>query len=158
MKKIITNESKTIKLINVLKYKCTLHEKNFDFNIAIEKMKSYIKVKGATQIGPLIQYTRPFVNEAQEYQVEIILMLQCNNFIHSVEEPYSMESVLRVTDCMYCRYTGPEDKLKFAYDKLNLEAFENDISLKGESYTIFVSHNEEENTMIADVFMPRTDS
>lgn len=158
MNKIFINQSKIMKLSNILKFKCLLQDENFDFNIAISQIQSYIKVKGATQIGPLIQYTRPFLNEAQEYQIEMILMLQCNNFIHSVEEPYFMESVLRVTDCMYCRYTGPEEKLKFAYDKLNLEAFENDIPLKGESYTIFVNHNEEENTMIADVFMPRADS
>ena len=38
--------------------------------------------------------------------MEIILMLQCNNFIHKLEEPYGMDSVIRVTDCMYCRYQG----------------------------------------------------
>ena len=158
MNKITTNQSKTIKLTNVLKYKCLLNEEDFDFNTAIEKMQSYIKVKAAAQIGPLIQYTRSYINENSEMDMEIIMMLQCSNYIHSVEAPYSMESVLRVADCMYCRYIGPEDKLKFAYDKLNLEAFENDIQLKGESHTIFVDRNEEENTIIADVFMPRADS
>ena len=158
MNKITTNQSKAIKLTNTLKYKCLLNEEDFDFNIAIEKMQSYIKVKAATQIGPLIQHTRAYINENNELDMEMIMMLQCNNYIHSVEEPYSMESVLRVADCMYCRYIGPEDKLKFAYDKLNLEAFENNIQLKGESYTIFVDRNEEENTIIADVFMPRADS
>jgi len=59
---------------------------------------------------------------------------------------------------MYCRYIGLEDKLKLAYDKLNLTAFENDIQLKGDSYKIFVDRNEEENTIIAEVFMPRADS
>ena len=157
MNKIATNQSKTIKLTNVLKYKCLLQQEYFDFNIAIEQMKSYIQVKGAIQIGPLIQYTKPLLNEANELEVEMSIMLQNNNFIHSIEEPYSMESVLRVTNCMYCRYIGPEDKLKFAYAKLNLEAFEDDIQLKGDSYTIFVDQNEEENTIIADVFMPRAD-
>ncbi|SCP99980.1 hypothetical protein [Anaerobium acetethylicum] len=158
MNKITTNQSKTIKLTNTLKYKCLLNEEDFDLNIAIEKMQSYIKVKAAAQSGPLIQYTRACINENSEMDMEIIMMLQCSNYIHSVEAPYSMESVLRVADCMYCRYIGPEDKLKFAYDKLNLEAFENDIQLKGENYTIFVDQNEEENTIIADVFMPRADS
>ena len=157
MNKIITNKSKTIKLTNTLVYKCLLEVQNFDLNVAIKQMQSYIRVKGTTQIGPLIQYTKPFVNESNELDVEMLLMLQCTNFIHSVEEPYTMESVLRVTNCMYCRYIGPEDKLRFAYDKINLEAFENDIQLKGDSYTIYVDRNEEENTIIADVFMPRAD-
>lgn len=39
--------------------------------------------------------------------------------------------------------------------KINLEAFEKDISLKGDSYTIFVDRNEEDETITADVFMER---
>ena len=75
-----------------------------------------------------------------------------------VEKMYSMESVLRVTDCMYCRYMGPEEQLKIAYDKINVEAFENDIELEGESYTVFVDENEEEGTIVADVFVPKKNS
>lgn len=47
--------------------------------------------------------------DLENQDMEIILMLQCNHFINSVEKPYSMESVLRVTDCMYCRYMGPQE-------------------------------------------------
>ena len=89
--------------------------------------------------------------------MDIIMMLQSNNYIYSVEQPYSMESVLRIPNCMYCRYIGPEDKLRFAYDKIQLEAFENDIPLKGDSYTIFVDRDEENETITADVFMERAD-
>ena len=32
-------------------------------------------------------------------------MRQANNFIHNVEPPYAMESVLRVKNCMYALYT-----------------------------------------------------
>jgi len=45
--------------------------------------------------------------------------------------------------------------MKFAYDKINLYAFENDIKLKGDSYTVFVDSQEENDTIIADVFMER---
>ena len=79
-------------------------------------MQSYIKIKGAVQVGPLIQYTRTFLDEEGELNMDIVMMLQCNHFLHSVESPYFMESVLRIPNCLYCRYTGPEDKLKFAYD------------------------------------------
>ena len=157
MSKLQFNENKTLKLTNVLKYKILLDEENFDFNVAIEQMQSYIKTKGAMQIGPLIQYTRTFVNESNELDMEIIMMLQCNNYIHSVEQPYSMESVLRVPNALYCRYNGPEQSLKFAYDKINLEAFENDIKLADYNYTIFVDNNPEEDIMIADVFIPRAE-
>ncbi len=154
MNKLQFSENKTLKLTNVLKYKMLISEEDFDFNIAIEQMQSYIKTKGAIQVGPLIQYTRTFINDNDEADIEIIMMLQCNNYIHSVEYPYSMESVLKITNAMYCRYTGPESKLKFAYDKINLVAFEEDIELEDYNYTIFVD-NEEEDVMIADVFIPK---
>lgn len=157
MKKIFFNQSKVIRLENVFGVKMSINEEENTFNRKIEQMQSYIKVKGAMQVGPLIQYTKPFLSEDGEVGIEIVLMLQTNIFIHSVEQPYSMESVLRIPNCMYCKYIGPEDKLKFAYDKINLEAFENDIELIGESYTVFVDRNEEEETIIADVFMPRVD-
>lgn len=155
MGKLQFNNDKTLKLQNVLTGKIDLENQDMDFAIIVEKMQSYIKVKGATQIGPLIQRTRTFINDDEELDMEIILMLQCNNFIHSVEKPYTMESLVHVTDCMYCRYMGPEEQLKIAYDKINVEAFENDIDLAGESYTVFVDSNEEEGTIVADVFMPK---
>lgn len=147
--------NKILKLQNVLIAKVDFSEEKMDINLLIEKMQSYIKVKGAMQIGPLIQNTKTFINKEQELDVEVTLLLQCNNYIHNVEQPYYMESILRVQNCMYCRYIGPEEKLKFAYDKINLEAFENDIELTGESYTVFVDQNEEEGTIVADVFMPK---
>lgn len=155
MFKLQVNNNKTLKLKNVLNNKVDFSDEKMDINILVEKMQSYIRVKGAMQIGPLIQHTKPFVNNEEELDVELNLLLQCNNFIHNVEKPYMMESILRIPNCMYCRYIGPEEKLKFAYDKINLEAFENDIELTGESYTVFVDQNEEEGIIVADVFMPK---
>lgn len=157
MSKLQVNNNKTLKLQNVLINKVDFSDEKMDINLLVEKMQSYIRVKGAMQIGPLIQHTKPFVNNEEELDVELNLMLQCNNFIHNVEKPYMMESVLRIPNCMYCRYIGPEEKLKFAYDKINLEAFEDDIELTGESYTVFVDQNEEEGIIVADVFMPRAE-
>lgn len=157
MSKLQFHNNKVLKLTNVLKYKILLDDESFDLNVAIEQMQSYIRAKGAMQIGPLIQYTRAFLNENNEMDMEIIMMLQCNNYIHSVEQPYSMESVIRVPNALYCRYTGPETSLKFAYDKINVEAFEQDIKLADCNYTIFLDNNQEEDITIADVFVPRAE-
>lgn len=158
MSKLQFHTNKVLKLTNVLKYKILLNDENFDLNVAIEQMQSYIRAKGAMQIGPLIQYTRAFLNENNEMDMEIVMMLQCNNYIHSVEQPYSMESVIRVPNALYCRYTGPETSLKFAYDKINVEAFEQDIKLADCNYTIFLDNNQEEDITIADVFVPRAEN
>lgn len=153
MNNLTYSPNKTLKLTNVLIYDVLLNEQNFDFNIAIEQMQNYIKVKGAMQIGPLIQFASSSVNEDGKLDVKMSFMLQCNNFIHSVEVPYRMEPVIRVTDCCYCRYQGPENKLKLAYDKIGIEVFLSDEELAGANYTIFVSREDED--IVADVFMPR---
>ena len=157
MSKLQFSRDKTLKLRNILISMIDPDGGSQGINATIGKMQSYIKVRGATQIGPLVHHTKYFLNDNEELDMEISMILQCNKFIHSVEKPYIMEATLRIPNCMYCRYIGPEEGLKFAYDKINLEAFENDIKLKGDSYTIFVDQDEEEGTIIADVFMERAD-
>ena len=157
MSKIKFNDNKTLKLQNVLIKTIDFTDENENLDLIVEKMQSYIKVKGAMQIGPLIQYTHTFINNEGELDMEVKLLLQCNNYIHSVESPYTMKSLLRIPNCMYCRYKGPEDKLSFAYNKIQLEAFENDIPLKEENYTVFIDRSEEEEVIIADVFTERAD-
>ena len=157
MNKLYLNFQKVLKLQNSLIRTLDYANENDKLELIIEKMQSYIKAKGNIQIGPLIQYTCTSINEEGKLNIEIKLLLQCKNFIHNLEKGYTMESLIRVPNCMYCRYTGPEDKLSFAYDKIQLEAFENDISLKNENYTIFVDRDDENERIIADVFVERTD-
>lgn len=158
MCKLNFRENKILKLTNVLSYKIQLQsEEVVSIDVQLEQMQTYIKTKGAMQIGPLIQYVSPNVNEQGELDVQIQFLLQCNHDIHNVEQPYTMQNTLRVQNCLYCRYIGPESTLKFAYDKINLYAFENDIPLKGDSYTVFVENDEENDIMTADVFMERAD-
>ncbi len=100
-----------------------------------------------------------FINQANEdnkFDVYITFIRQSNNFIHSVTQPYKMEPVYRVKNCVYARYIGPEDKLKFAYDKVHVTAFEEDIEIGKESYTIFVDKQDE--NIVADVFVEKQDA
>ncbi len=57
MSKINVSLSKILKLTNVLKVKCNIEKEDFDLNLVISRMQSYIRIKGAEQIGPLIQHT-----------------------------------------------------------------------------------------------------
>ena len=134
-----------------------LQSEETSIDVQLEQMQTYIKTKGAVQIGPLIQHISPEMSEQGEIDVHITFLLQCNHDIHNVEQPYTMKNILRIPNCLYCRYTGPESTLKFAYDKISLYAFENDIKFKGDSYTVFVDNDEENDTIIADVFMEKAD-
>ena len=80
-------------------------------------------------------------------------MRQTNNFIHNVEAPYKMEPVIRVRNCMYAHYVGPEEKLKLAYDKINVTAFEEDITVANENYTIFIE--KQDDNIVADIFVEK---
>jgi effector-binding domain-containing protein len=150
--KLQISSSKTLKLSNVL-IREIIAEDFENYFIVVEQIDNYIKSKGALPIGPLVQLTAFEFNKFDEAEIKIHLMRQANNFFHKVEPPYAMEPVIRVPDCLYVRYTGPEEKLKFAYDKLNLMAFELDIPLVGDCYTIFV--DKQADTLVADVFMEK---
>lgn len=154
MSKLDVQIKKVLKLSNAVTME--LSASDFaDVGIAVEKLESFIKTKGCVPIGPLIQYSNARIDENGELDVALKLIRQSSGFINHVEEPYKCEPVVRVKNCMYVRYTGPETMLKFAYDKINLTAFEEDIKLKGDSYTVFV--NQVDDDIIADVFMERAD-
>lgn len=155
MKKIDISTNKVLKLQNVLIAEVDINKESVDsLDIVVQKMNTFISTHGAVQIGPLIQYTNVCINETGEMNLKTSFMLQCNNYIHDVDKEYSMNSVMRVKNCLYARYVGPNKNIKFAYDKLGVYAFENDIELDGCNYTVYVNQNEEDETMIADIFMP----
>lgn len=155
MNSIEISENKTLKLQNVISKTMDLSNDNpSSFDLEINKMNTYIMTQGAKQIGPLIQYSGIDMNEKNEMNFELKFMLQCDKYFHSSDKDYPMEPTVRVTDCLYARYKGPESKVKFAFDKIGVYAFENDIELQGSNYTIYVSKNVEEETMVADIFMP----
>lgn len=154
MRNIELNRNKTLKLTNAVIY--TISEADFEnLNLIVEKMENYIKAKGYMPMGPLIQYSGTKINENGELDIVVKLIRQSSGYINHVEAPYTCEPVMRIRNCMYVRYTGPESMLKFAYDKINLTAFEEDIKLKGDSYTVFV--NQVDDDIIADVFMERAE-
>ena len=150
IEKIAIRENKTLKLNNVLIREVSENEL-IDINKISYMMDSYIKSKGNSTIGPMINYSTVEVDESGQAKVIIKLMVQLKNPIYNVEKPYELNTQLRVTNCLFARYTEKEENLQFAYQKLGVYAFENNIKLKGDSYTVFVK--QEEENIVADVFM-----
>lgn len=150
IEKISIRENKTLKLNNLLIREVSENEL-IDINKISYMMDSYIKSKGNSTIGPMINYSTVEVDESGQAKVIIKLMVQLKNPIYNVEKPYELENQLRVTNCLFARFTEKEENLQFAYQKMGVHAFENDIKLKGDSYTVFVK--QEEENIVADVFM-----
>lgn len=151
MSKTITiSKNKTLKLMNVLIQEISL-EDNDNLNTIVLQMDNYIKSKGALPIGPLIQKTSYSINDDGEINFKMYLMHQLNKSINNIVSPFLYESVIRVGNCIYAHYEGPYEKLKLASDKINVIAFENEMILANENYTVFV--NQKEDEVIADVFV-----
>ena len=150
---ITLSKNKTLKMTNVLSYE--IDPQKDSISLIAKKMENYIISKGALPIGPLIQKTILETNENGKQELHVVFLRQANNFINNIDHPYRIESVVRVQNCMYVRYNGPEDKFKLAYDKITVAAFEDDVKLSNETYTIFIDHSD--NVILADVFVEKID-
>lgn len=150
VEKISIRENKTLKLTNVL-----IRELSENEIIDIDKinymMDSYIKSKGNCLIGPMINYSNLEVDENGQAKITIKIMVQLKNPIYKVETPYEVKKELRISNCLFARFNEKEENIQFAYQKLGVYAFENNIKLKGDSYTVFVK--KEEENIVADIFM-----
>jgi hypothetical protein len=81
-------------------------------------------------------------------------MMQLKNEQIDIEVPYNFEQLIRIENCLFVRFNGKLEEMKHASAKLQLHAYENDIELTGESYTVVIEENIEKGTVSADVFMP----
>ena len=150
MEKIVIRENKILKLNNVLIREVSENEL-IDIDKITYMMDSYIKSKGNATIGPMINYSGFEIVDDGQAKMNIKIMVQLRNPIHNIEAPYEQKSQLKISNCLFARFTEKEENLQFAYQKLGVHAFENDIKLKGDSYTVFVK--QEEENIVADVFM-----
>jgi len=148
--KIIVKENKVLKLNTVLTRDISENE-FMEIDKIAYMMESYIKSKGNSILGPMINYSTAEADGSGQVKIIFKIMFQLKNPIHNVETPYELENQIRVTNCLFARFSEKEENLQFAYSKLQLYAFENDIKLKGDSYTVFVENKD--SKMITDVFM-----
>ena len=68
---IIIHTNKVLKITNVCIIEFNIQKD--DINFLISKMENYIKSKGATPIGPLIQKTEYSVNEEGQLDIKVYL-------------------------------------------------------------------------------------
>lgn len=148
--KIVVRRNKSLKLNNVLVREVNQSE-FMNINKVSYMMESYIKSKGNAVLGPKISYSNIEADENGQVKIVLKLMVQLKNPMHHVETPYEMKNQIVVTNCLFAKYIEKEENLQFAYSKLQLYAFENEIKLKGDSYTVFVENKD--GKMVADVFM-----
>ena len=148
MREIQTAESKTLKLTNVVSRRIQPEEFN-NMQIVLTQLHNFIKSSGAQPLGPIIQCVK--IPAGPNPQPEVYMMQQATQLIPRMEPGYTQDAVLRVRDCLYAHYTGPMSQSGLASQKLNIFAFENELELNGNVYTIFV--NQDDDDAVVDVFM-----
>ena len=156
MSKIEIQKNKTLKLQNVVskRFENVLNQSEDDdanFESVIASIDNQIKTKGANQIGPLIQLTQTNVTE-EDAQVSISFMLQADNYINNVDIGFSNQAVIKEQNCYYSRFIGSQNDITYVYQKMQIEAYEDDVKLSNKTYTIFV--DEKDGISTIDIFMP----
>ena len=157
MRKITFSLDKSMRLNNVIGFEAQVDNPKFDMEMMLLKMQSYVKTRGTNQVGPLVQHMRLNATEQGTIRVQEEFLFQCSDFISNPEPPFYSKESIAVRNAMYSRFVGPQEKLKFAFDKIYLEAFEDDIELNGENYVVFVNNDDPDHRMI-DVFVPKREA
>ena len=148
MREIQIAQNKTLKLTNVLARKIEAEE-FANLQIVLTQMQNFMKSNGAQPIGPLVQAVK--MGTGPDHVPELYMMQQATQLIPRMEAGYTMDAVLRVRNCLYAHYVGPMSQSGLASQKLNIFAFENELELNGNVYTIFV--NQDDDDAVVDVFM-----
>ena len=148
MNEIKVAENKTLKLTNVVSRRIAPEELG-NMQIVLTQMHNFIKSNGAQPLGPLVQCIK--LPAGPNPQPEVYMMQQATQLITQTEPGYEVDAVLRVKNCLYAHYTGPMAYSQLASSKLQILAFEKDLKLTGDNYTIFVSQDDDD--AVVDVFM-----
>ena len=148
MNEIKVAENKTLKLTNVLS-RVVRPEELPNLPVILTQMQNFMKSNGAQPIGPLVQAITE--GTGPDHMPVMSMMQQATQMIPKMEPGYHMDAVLRVKNCLYAHYTGPLSQSQLASSKLQILAFENDIKMTGNSYTIYV--NQDDDDAVVDVFM-----
>lgn len=146
MNEIKVAENKTLKLTNVLSREIR-PEEMASLPVVLTQMHNFIKSNNAQPIGPIIQSFAL----GEDHQMHLYMMQQATQLIPQMDPGYHMDAILRVKNCLYAHYTGPMSQSGLASQKLNIFAFENELELNGNVYTIFV--NQDDDDAVVDVFM-----
>ncbi|MDZ5145943.1 hypothetical protein [Microbacterium testaceum] len=109
---------------------------------------NHIKRAGAEPVGPLIQSLIVGVDSARD-GVRIDLLRQSDRPCESSGN-FTFQRSLTVDGCVLARFDGPASDIQFAYQKISVFGYENDIPLTGGFHTVFVERNS--TRVVVDIF------
>lgn len=109
----------------------------------------FIRAHGAAPRGPLLQVVRAD-QETGRNPPSVDLLRQASAPIVGDGDRYSFDASLEVSGCLLARFQGDAVHLPVAYSKLAVFSYENDVTLAGVFYVVYVE--EEGSAITADIF------
>lgn len=149
-KEIIVIPNKTLKLTNPLIKELTMEEiKNFNQTLMV--FQGVIKSRNLQVIGPLITYTASVIEDGVSHPVMKIITQLKEAPKGVINGAYEFHKEIKIKNCLYTRFTGNQRYLQIAIMKMKTYAYENDLELKDDYYSIMLSQNE--GNITVDLFM-----
>lgn len=139
-------ENITLVLKNTIEINMPIDEISI-FNKRVYTARNYLKNKGAEATEILV--TRGNVDDIGVFST---VFVQSDRPIVE-DSQYKFRENIEKTNCLFSRFAEHEQDIKYAYQKMLVYAFENDIALNGEVYTVFIKKYDD-GKIIADIFMP----
>lgn len=146
MREIPVKENVTVKLKNVLMRRTDQFSAD-EFQRITQLFDTYVKTIGVEAFGPPITKTQTSVNGT----IETTFIRQLKGEPEKVTEPYEFSPELRLENCILAQYEGPENEMTVVHSKLGVYAYEHEIKLDGEVYTVL--KEAKEGSVKADVFV-----
>ncbi|HFI0136393.1 hypothetical protein [Streptococcus suis] len=118
----------------------------------IDKFYQHLQLLKVQMFGPLIvKNSGTILHEDGTITVDYDLYVQAHDF-RQYDKFYTVYEEIVCPHCVYVRFEDSPEYLQYAYSKLDLHFYENELETNGTIYTVYVNTNNE--TMTVDIFRP----
>ncbi|HFE9851869.1 TPA: hypothetical protein ACGBG5_002536 [Enterococcus faecalis] len=150
MEKIIIQENKKLKLVNVLVKELRRISAD-DIQNEIRRFMNFLEVAHIQIRGPLITRTiGTHIDSIEGLLIDYDIMIQTVRTF-SIEN-YKFLNSLSFNNCLYVHYKGNQDELTYIQTKFELYVWENNLISTGEEIIVHLDTDNEKMTV--DVFRP----
>lgn len=123
-----------------------------NINQEIEKFYQHLQLLKAEIFGPLIvKSCGTTIHDDGLITTDFEFYIQAHN-AQQYSNSYDVQDSISVPYCLYVRFEDSPEYLQYAYSKLDLHVYENDIQTDGIVYTVYVNSSPEK--MVVDIFRP----
>lgn len=138
LKKVLVKQLNSIKMENL--------------DNEIKKFYQQLKLLNVQMFGPLITRNKGTnIHEDGTVTVDYELYTQAHDY-QQYSQQFESHEEIRVENCLYIRFSDSPEYLELAHAKMNVFIYEENIPVKEDIYTVFVSGDEKQ--MVVDIFKP----